>query len=453
MTAAVLWTLGGGMVARKLVMNPRDVRLVLAGVVGGAVAGVGLLALGMDSNSDTFPIYGSVRLFGAHQFAGCACVLALLVHPGGSRITRVITFAAALMVWSGVFWSGSRAPMIALGLFILLWLWRGTPEERRSLLRVLPLLIGGGLAISFLLGRPYAGMGWFSAVERTLQATSVEQVSSDRSLFWAETWRYALSSPWIGHGADGYRYITPTQNGSQPHNVLLQWLIEYGVFGLVPLTMLLVRGLRTLFIAQPSASVASGLKKWAPSALAGTAAYGLLEGVFYHATIFMPAAVIAGLAIGMHPSNSSTHRAIPVVQVILRPLMLLAALILVLHGWLVFMLLRAPEVTPDSPAAQVLRVFPSTTTGIQSWIDRWRPTQPHVAMEWLKWAQAVSIESASLHVHAAQIYIWEKNYKAAEVELLHCLSKVHHLERPDVQHALSVVRALDTGQPIPPPSP
>jgi O-antigen ligase len=455
MTAAVGWTLMGGFVARNLATSAAAIRLVLGGITAGAALGTVMLRLGIDAPSSTFPIYGNARLFGAHQFAGCACAIALLASPRPGMAVRMLTGLTALITFTGLFWSGSRAPITALTLMLALWFWRGTARERHALLRWTPPLVIAALVISFFLGRPYPGMGWSVAVERTVEATSIAQVSSERSRFWTETWHYALASPWIGHGADGYRFVRPAQNGSQPHNMLLQWFIEYGVLGMIPLSALLLRGTRALVARRSSSDEpeTSPFHSWAPATLAGTAAYGLLDGVFYHATIFMPAAVITGIALGIPSPSSEISQHQPRLHLLLRPLLLGALIVILLHGWLGLMLRRAPHVTSGSMPARMLRLFPSTTAGLQNWIERWRPTQPAVAMDWIKWAQTVSVDSAAFHVHAAQIYIWEKNYKAAEIELLHCLEKVHHLERPDVQTALTTVRALDAGKPFPQPSP
>lgn len=456
MSAAIGWTLAAGFVARKLATSDAATRLVLGGITAGAVLGTVMLRLGIDAPSSTFPIYGNARLFGAHQFAGCVCVLALAAHPGGSRSVRIVTACAALIVFTGMLWSGSRAPVAALALMLAVWSWRGSSTERYTLLKWVPSLMVVALFVSFFLGQPYVGMGWSVAVERTVEAASLVEVSSARSRFWAETWDYALTSPWLGHGADGYRFVIPAQNGSQPHNMLLQWLLEYGAFGVLPFSLLLLRGMRTLASRTDAAVTtppSSFFRIWAPAALAGTAAYGLLDGVFYHATIFMPAAIIAGLALGIaSPSTTQAGRYHSPFNAVLRSLLLGALVVLILHGWLGLMLRRAPQVTPDSMPARMLRLFPSTTAGLQNWIERWRPAQPEVAMEWIKWAQTVSVDSATFHVHAAQIYIWKKDYKAAETELLHCLAKVHHLERPDVQNALKTVRDLAAGKPLPTPS-
>jgi hypothetical protein len=323
------------------------------------------------------------------------------------------------------------------------WFWKSAADHRRRLLVWVPALVITSIACAWLLKAPYSGMGSFSAITRTVEASGIEQISSERSRFWAETWHYAIETPWFGHGADGYRFIAPNQNGSQPHNMLLQWFVEYGLFGLIPLSLLLLRGIRGLF--SPPGSC---FQHWSAAALTGAAAYGLLDGVFYHACAFIPVAVIAGFALGTAPSGEaliSTDR----IRHALRPLLVGGLILMLIHGWLGFMLLRVRNVSPDDPPARLLRAFPSTTAGLQNWIERWRQTQPELAMEWIHWAQDVSTESASFHLYAAQLYIWQKNYKSAETELLHCLAKVHYLERPDVQIAIDTVRALDAGQPIP----
>lgn len=445
MTAAVGWTLAGGLVARNLAGCAPAVRLVLGGLAAGAAAGTVMLRLGVDTHTASFPIYGSVRLFGAHQFAGAVAATGLLVCTPLRRSWRLLTIVVAALAWTGLFWSGSRAPVVAMAVATALWFWRGTAAEHGALLRWVPALAAVGMIVSLTLGRPHLGMGWSSAVERTVQAAGIEDVSSERSRFWAATWRYAIQSPVIGHGADGYRFIEPNQNGSQPHNVLLQWLLEYGVLGLVPLLWLALRCAGGLW-RRTAGGTPAPMQIWASASLGGALAYGMLDGVFYHATIFMPVAVIAGLALGSAPPAISAGGSPGRGPALLRSLLLAGLAVLLLHGWLGFMLLRARNVSPDSTPARILRAFPSTTYGLQNWINAWRHTQPDLAMDWIHWAQTASVESASFCSYAAQIYIWQKDYKSAETELLRCLQKVHHLERHDVQKAIDTVRALEAGQ-------
>lgn len=447
MISAVGWTLAGALVARNLAGCAPAIRLVLAGIIAGAVTGVVMVRLGAGAKSMFFPTYWSARLFGAHQFAGSLAVLGVLViRPPALRSLKILTIVAAVIIWTGLAWSGSRAPAVGLAVALGLWFWRGSPSERRLLLRWVPVLSIAALALSYPLGQPYPQLGWWDAFTRTAQASSVEGISSERSRFWSVTWHHVLTSPWIGHGADNYLYIHPNQNGNQPHNVLLQWLLEYGLFGAAPLVLLVARGTAGLFVPSPAQDQSvRPWRVWACASLAGAAAYGLFDGVFYHMIVFMPVAVIAGFAVGQR-NPSGPPGFIVRAQGIGRPLLLAALVVLLLHNWLYWMLLRARHLAPDSPPMRIVRAFPSTTYALNTWIERWRATQPEVAMEWIKWAQEASIQQGSFHVYAAQLYIWKKDYKSAEAEMLRCLEKVHYTERKDVLEVIDNLHRLAAEQ-------
>lgn len=438
MTAAVGCTFSGALTSRKAAGSVNAVRMILWGITAGAVAGVVLVRLGVGAGSIFFPVYWSARLFGAHEFVGCLAVLGLLRVPQTNRSVRLLVITAAVIIWTGFAWSGSRAPVLGLVTSLLLWFWRGPKQDRCFLLRWVPALAVASLVLSYPLGNPYPQLGWWDAFSRTTGATGLESVTSERSVFWVATWRHALESPWIGHGADNYLYIHPAQLGNQPHNVLLQWFLEYGLLGTLPLVGLILRGVSKAPTGDGGLEVRSfDPVMWAKSCLAGAAVYGLFEGVFYHMIVFMPVAVIAGFA--FHPGKS------------MRPTRkwarltgnsLLAACLafLLLHNWLCFQLLKNRDVEPDSLPARILRRFPSTTYALPNWINRWRATKPDIAMEWTKWAENVATDQAAYHVRAAQEYLWSKNYKAAEAELLMCLDKVTSIERQDVLDVLAKVR-------------
>jgi hypothetical protein len=222
------------------------------------------------------------------------------------------------------------------------------------------------------------------------------------------------------------------------------------LLGTLPLGLLLLRGLRALLpIRANSASSDQPSPVWA-AALAGASVYGLLEGVFYHAAIFMPVAMFAGFALGQATPGSPATSPTPWLRATFRALLLIGLLLLVLHNWLGWMLLRGSQVQPDSAPARILRAFPSVTHGLQNWTEAWRRTQPDVAREWIRWAQTVSTDQNVFHLHAAQIYLWEKNFRAAESELLLCLEKSPETGREDLLALIARVRsdadALDARQ-------
>lgn len=435
--AALAWLFAAGLLAQNLSRCLPAVRLVLAGVALGAVAGSGLVIAGAGLGAMDFPTYWGVRVFSMHQFAGTVAALGLLTLRPGGKGPLFASLVLCTLTATSLAASGSRAPAAGLVLMLACWFWRGSGRERRMLLLGLPAITSVALAASWLVGTPYSGMGWWSAVARTTGATSLESVSSARSYFWSVVWDQIWLSPWLGHGADAYRYIQPRLHGAQPHNFLLQWLYEYGVFGTTALLLLLACALLPL-LRRPAG--ADRLQPWASSAVAGALGYGLFDGVFYHQVAYMPVAVFTGLALGSGWTRLTEHPASQSLR-LLRPCLLAAFLVLLLHGWLGLMLLRAPDVAPDSPPARLLRAFPSTTHGLSNWIGRWKESRPEVALEWIQWAQTRSDQQPEFHLAAVQIYLGRRDFISAERELRACLPKVRDIEVADVERLLSGVSA------------
>ena len=456
MASAVVWVIAGGMTARNLAPCPAAVRLVLGGIALGAACGLGLVAGGVGLAYMDFPLYWGPRVFGMHQFAGAMAALALLrlVHP--RRWITVLLAILALALLTGLATSNSRAGLVGLAVALGFWFWRGHPDDRKFLLlRVAP-LTATALGIAYFIGQPFTGMGLESAVVRTANATSIEGISSARSYFWSVVWEQVKNSPWIGHGADAYQYIQPRLHGAQPHNVVLQWLYEYGIVGTLPLCLLLVAALAAGFRRHPPAEEQNrSFQLWAAAAVAGAAGFGLFDGAFYHMVIFMPASVFVGFALGANPAGT---RSVVGTHKILRPILLIALVVLFVHVWLGLMLLRAPNVTPDSPAARVLQAFPSTTHGLGSRIKSWEKTHPEVVMNWITWAQTASNQQPEFHLAALQIHFNHRDFIAAEKELLALRRKVSVVELPDVERLLIEItpkaRAQTAATPktAPPPS-
>ncbi len=444
MASAVFWVFAGGMTARNLVPCQAAVRLVLGGIALGAFLGLLLVACGCGLSYMDFPVYWGARVFGMHQFAGAMAALALL------RFTRVRSWQCplfallALTLLAGLGTSNSRAGLVGLAMALSFWFWRGNTTDRKFLLTWAGPLTTLALVIAYFIGHPFAGMGFGSAVVRTATATSIEGISSARSYFWSVVWDQAKNSPWLGHGADAYQHIQPRLHGAQPHNVFLQWLYEYGLAGAVPLALLHVAAIAGGFCQSPLACEEKRrLQLWASSAVAGAVGFGLFDGAFYHMVIFMPAAVFIGLALG-----ADNERTIPVVKVhnILRPALLIALLCMILDSWLGLMLLRARNVTPDSPAARLVRAFPSTTHGLKRWIGAWEKTHPAIAMDWIRWAQTASNQQPEFHLAALQIHFNHRDFIAAEKELLSLRSKVSVIELPDVERLRADVSAKARSQ-------
>lgn len=439
--SAVAWVLAGGMVARNLAPCLPAVRLVLGGIGLGAVAGAVLVARGAGLGYMDFPVYWGARIFGMHQFAGAIAALIQLRLAPPRHPTTIPAALIALAALTALGTASSRAGLVGLAVFLGFAVWRGGAEDRRFILTKAAPLVAAAFLIAYWIGQPFNDMGLASALQRTAAATSLESVSSARSYFWSVVWQQVWNSPWIGHGADAYQYIQPRLHGAQPHNMLLQWLYEYGVAGTLPLILLLFTAIAGAFGLHRLPEVEIRARRvWFSSAVAGASAFGLFDGVFYHMVVFMPVAAFAGFALGDHGGDTSIH---PLARLrrLLRPALLLALIVLLLHGWLGLMLMRAPNVAPTDPAARLLRVFPSTTHGLDNWLNHWKHTNPDVVPDWITWAQTHSNQQPEYHLAAVQIYLNQRDFISAERELRACLPKVRDIEVADVERLLAGVAA------------
>lgn len=446
MSAAVLFTIFAGVAASSLAHDRTAVRLVLTGLVVGAISGAVMVRLGVAADRMDFPVYWSARLLGAHQFAGAIAALVLLRDsPSGFR-ANILPAVGGALTFTALAWSGSRAPALGLAVFIAVWAWRGGSIDRRFLLRWIPFLAVLALACSYPLGTPFRQLGWWHAFERTAGAVGesgidIAEMTSSRTDYWKASWRQFLCSPWVGNGADAYLFLIPKQPGNQPHSAILQWLLEYGVTGTIAWCALLAGAVRAAFAparhaASNSTTITTGV--WGGAAMAGAAVYALFDGVFYHMIVFMPVAVLGGLAFGSLADQQETTRS--TTSGWARVLVLLCTALLLVHNWLYLLLLKAPNVAPDSLPPRVLRAFPSTTYAIENWTERWRRSDPRLAIDWVHWAQGVSTNPGSLHFYAAQLYVWERDWAAAETEMKRCLEKANPAERDSLLQTLENIR-------------
>ena len=407
-SAALWWTLAAAVTARRLCASRTAGMIVLAGIAIGAAIGVMADRIGLAAGATQIPLYTHARIFGLHMFIGAIAAIGwvMLSFSSATRNARIAAWLVAWITWTGLAWSGSRAPALGLAFALVVWFFTVTGPERKRLLIHTLLLGAAGLTTSYLLG-PNFGDGWWHAVARTSTAgTDLSALSSTRSDFWEVVWREILSSPWFGHGGDHYLFMRPRQVGNQPHNFVLQWLLEYGFAGAIPLFVLLARRLHEGFRSSVLKRRETTVTHVAWSGLIGATVCALFDGVFYHVIVALPVAVLAGLCFA--PLSEKTV-AIPVApRRWLTGWLTASALVILLHNALSLALTKTIPSSPQAPAAHALRLFPSETFGLWHWLNAWKANDPDTSLEWAQWAQSQAIHPAWFHLYAAQC-LWEQN--------------------------------------------
>jgi O-antigen ligase len=140
-------------------------------------------------------------------------------------------------------WLGGRGTVIAYlsALVMVSILYYFHHKLYRQNLLLLALL----LCISCVVSLPVSiyewnGLNRFMSIEQTLGAIESSSAIA-RLALWTESLEILSDRPWIGVGADGFKMFTSSRF-FQPHNVIFQTLVEFGVVGTLCLIYLISRG-------------------------------------------------------------------------------------------------------------------------------------------------------------------------------------------------------------------
>ncbi|MEO6876249.1 MAG: O-antigen ligase family protein, partial [Opitutaceae bacterium] len=373
------------------------------------------------------------RLLGLHTLPGAIAALALLVNKDIYRVGRIFWLVTGIVTWGGMLWSGGRTPVIALGVAVVGWAVLSPVLVRRELLRFSGLLLIAGLALSAAFWTPNPELGWWHAIGRTATAAStgsVSQLSSTRTDFWLAVVQRAKDALWFGHGPDAYRFLTPKLDGQQPHNFILQFWLDLGVVGAVPLLVLL--GGALVFGWRQTLQTKSPMAQAWLAVLTASLVAGLLDGVFYHLLAFLPAMLAVGVAIVF------ISRPVPPALSSQTPKLIVgfASLVSLVHLCVFYLVAVAPPPAPTSWQARTVRIFPSTTFGLWRWLDDWQQTHPADVLEWTRWAQTHSPNPVFFHVYAADLLKAQGHRAEAKTELEAALAEAHWSVRPSIEARL-----------------
>ncbi len=240
------------------------------------------------------PHYANIRHFAYHGFIAAASATALFTMSRRLEMTSLVLASVALF---GIVLLGARGALIGwLACVIVLLCFH---RERARL-----------LAFSLIAATVSVGLVYYVTSSGIVRApTLIQRVGSgmdsalyaaDRLAIWVDAIRAIIGRPWFGYGPEGYilsRCCNP--NVAQPHNFLLQFLLEVGVIGtglmVLALTSIirLPGGVRGFINSFASDSGTQGLL----AVLLSFLAYATIDGLLYHAIPLMHFAVLASLLV------------------------------------------------------------------------------------------------------------------------------------------------------------
>jgi O-antigen ligase len=158
-----------------------------------------------------------------------AAPAAMLLFDRGSARWPYLLLYVAIVAFCG--WSGSRTALVAMsaGLIVGVAVCRTMPQWNRVG------FIGGswisGLAIAASLPSPGPDFGLFRILDRMREPANL---SSGRVDLWTNTLTEISNNPWLGYGSGSFRTHMAETYGTfvnHPHNFVLQFVYDWGVFG------------------------------------------------------------------------------------------------------------------------------------------------------------------------------------------------------------------------------
>ena len=217
-------------------------------------------------------------------------------------LSQAFFLATLFLLWLLLCWTGGRGSILSafLATGLCLFVMRKHILTRKLVITFLAAMIAGAL-VSLFLPVPHHSYGLFRFSPE--QLGGVNQYSSNRFSIWLESLELWLASPWFGIGAGQTLYVLARAASSQfvqPHNVVVQALLAWGVVGGLPFLAVLGGSLWSAFRHIEQRMTQN------PSAIAGLAimltiaANAMIDGTLYHP---MPTFLfLIGMGLALTPS-------------------------------------------------------------------------------------------------------------------------------------------------------
>ena len=191
-----------------------------------------------------------------------------------------------IFLWGFLFWLGGRGAILATFtsfIVIVLILKYKEINYRNIVIITIPSIFIGMFLSEFLSVYPWNGV--LELFQRSISSESFNQLSAGRMVIWATVIESLSGNVFFGLGPQGFYLMENSIKGFvQPHNFILQFLIEWGVVGTFLFLLLLLKATW----AGIKLHVLNKDRIFSPSALAAGAVIctlsvnALTDGTYYH---------------------------------------------------------------------------------------------------------------------------------------------------------------------------
>ncbi|WP_159287754.1 O-antigen ligase family protein [Zhongshania aliphaticivorans] len=176
------------------------------------------------------------------------------------------------------FWSGARGQMLSLGVFLGLLMLSPHRVFFYKKLRVAGVAFLCGAIVLLMSGETHMLL---SSMVRSVELESLRAVTSNRTVIWLQTLPYVNESWLFGYGPEAFLRLKVRMGGIvQPHNFVVQFLLEFGVVGSFGVMIMLLSSFR-IYITSilTKRLMAAGLLG---AFLISQFVFALVDGIFYH---------------------------------------------------------------------------------------------------------------------------------------------------------------------------
>lgn len=228
------------------------------------------------------PIYWHIRHMN-YDLVIATGVLTLFLSQSEKIHAKIIYTIAFLVVGYYSAWSGGRGGTLAILMFFLLLWTLGIAGQHRRILIIIPMcsLLAGGIIAAI-----YDQSALFGSQFSRFMSESASGITSGRTAIWAEALHILFSDPiatFFGFGPDAVLRLTIGRwtGIAMAHNTIVQWLMEFGLLGTLPLVAILLRfTIKAFRIARSNtyddtARITSAL-------LLSLFAFSMTDGLLYH---------------------------------------------------------------------------------------------------------------------------------------------------------------------------
>lgn len=177
------------------------------------------------------PFYAHIRHSGFHNNIALVCSIFLVFHYFKRNILVFFCNVVILIIlMSFLIWTGGRGAILSVLIALSISFMLSPLFRKQAIIIICCILLSTYVSELF---RVYEWNGVFRVYD-SFSEEKIEAISSGRASLWIEALNTLnAKSIWFGHGAESFYLLGVRDYHIQPHNFIIQFLMEWGIIGTV----------------------------------------------------------------------------------------------------------------------------------------------------------------------------------------------------------------------------